>query len=100
MNARTTTPNKTPNDNVIFDMEEAEAPGYQSVPAPRYESCSATSIAKSNDYVYHMEEESKSIKGENCVYASEKTKEQHEEVSKHHDPYCKLYHFNNNSYSI
>ena len=88
---------------MIFDTEEAEAPGYQSLSAPRYESCSATSIAKSNhsnDYAYHMEEESKSIKGENSVYALEKTKEQYEEASKHHEPYCKLYHFNNNSCSI
>ena len=101
MYAKTAMSAKTPkSDNVIFDTEEDEPPGYQSLPAPRYESCSATSIAKSNhsnDYVYHMEEESSSVKEENCAYALEKTTE---EASKHHESYCKLYHFNNNSCSI
>ena len=91
MSAKTPSPKS---DKVIFDTEEIEPPGYQSLPAPRYESCSATSIAKSNhSNDYYIKEDARSIKEENAKYVLEKTTDQHEEASKHHEPYCKLYHF-------
>ena len=84
-------PNTTKSNNVIFDTEEIEPPAYQSLPAPCYESCSATSIAKSNhSNDYYNEEDARSIKDE---LALEETTEQHGEATKQHEPYCKLYHF-------
>jgi len=79
--------NKTPspkNDKVVFDTKEIEPPDYHPLPKPRYESCSATSIEKSNDY--YIEEDARSIKEEHCE--STFSKEQ-----KHYESYCKLYHF-------
>ena len=100
LNAKTATSPKTPSpksDKVIFDTKGNEPPGYQSLPAPRYESCrlSATSIAKSNHSTndYHIEEDARSIKDEDCEFALEKSKEQeHEENSKECERYCKLKH--------
>ena len=100
LNVNTATSAKTPSpksDKVIFDTKRIEPPGYQSLPAPRYESCSATSIAKSNhSNDYYIEEDAKSIVDEDCEFALEKFKEQeHEENSKECERYCKLKHFNN-----
>ena len=87
--------NKTPSpksDKVIFDTKEIEPPGYQSLPAPRYESCSATSIAKSNhSNDYYIEEDVRSIKENDCQFTCEKSSKQYEETHEH-EPYCKLYH--------
>ena len=83
--------NKTPSpksDKVIFDTKEIEPPVYQSLPAPRYESCSATSIAKSNhSNDYYIEEDARSIKENDCQFSSKQYEETHEP-----EPYCKLYH--------
>ena len=58
-NAKTATSAKTPSpksDKVIFDTIGIEP--HQSLPVPCYESCSATSIAKSNhSNDYHIEED-------------------------------------------
>ena len=101
LNTKTATSAKTPSpksDRVIFDTKGSEPPGYQSLPPPRYESCSTSSIAKSthsNDY--YIEEDAKSIKDEDCEFALEKIKElENEEKLKECDErYCKLKHFNN-----
>ena len=95
-NAKTATSPKTPSpksDKVIFDTIGIEP--HQSLPVPRYESCSATSIAKSNhSNDYHIEEDARSIKDEDCEFVFEKIKEQeHEENSKECERYCKLKHF-------
>ena len=97
LNAKTAISAKTPSpksDKVIFDTKGIEPPGYQSLPAPRYESCSATSIAKSNhSNDYYIEEDARSIKDEDCEFALEKIKEQdHEEKFKECERYCKLKH--------
>ena len=97
LNTKTTMPAKTPSpksDKVIFDTKGNEPPGYQSLPAPRYESCSATSIAKSNhSNDYYIDEDVRSIKDEDCEFALEKIKEQeHEENFKECERYCKLKH--------
>ena len=98
LNAKTATSAKTPSpksDKVIFDKGN-EPPGYQSLPAPhaRYESCSLTSIAKSNhSNDYSIEEDARSIKDGDCGFALEKIKEQeYEENSKECERYCKLKH--------
>ena len=96
LNAKTATSAKIPspkNDEVIFDAGN-EAPGYQSLSARHYESCSPTSIAKSNHSDdYYIEEDARSIKDEDCEFASEKIKEQeYEENSKECEQYCKLKH--------
>ena len=96
LNAKTAMSAKAPSpksDKVIFDTKGDEPPAYQSLPAPRYESCSATSIAKSNHSDdYYIEEDARSIKDEDCEI--EKTKEQeHEENFKECERYCKLKHF-------
>ena len=88
--------NKTPSpksDKVIFDTKGMEAPGYQPLPVPRYESCSATSIARSNhSNDYYIEEDARSIKDTDCQLALEMSSKEHEEASKEDEPYCKLYH--------
>ena len=91
MSAKTSSPKS---DKVIFDTKGIEPPGYQSFPASRYESCSATSIAKSNhSNDYYIEEDARSIKNEDCEFALEKIKEQeHEENFKECERYCKLKH--------
>ena len=89
---------KTPSplsDKVVFDTQGVESPAYQPLPEPCYQSCSATSIAKSthsNDY-YIEKEDAKSIKDEDCKFTPEKTMEQHEEICKEQEPYSKLCHF-------
>ena len=98
LNEKTAMSAKTPSpksDKVVFDTKGNEPPGYQSLPAPRYESCSATSIAKSNhSNDYYIEEDARSIKDEDCEISLEKTKEQgHEENFKECEQYCKLKHF-------
>ena len=80
--------NKTPSpksDKVIFDTKGIEPPDYQPLPKPRYESCSATSIEKSNDY--YIEDDVRSIKEEHgkSTFSNEQKKQ--------YEPYCKLYHF-------
>ena len=88
--------NKTPSpksDKVIFDTKKIETPGYQPLPVPRYESCSAISIAKSNhSNDYYIEEDARSIKDTDCQLMMEMNSKEHEEVSKEDEPYCKLYH--------
>ena len=62
-------------DKVIFDTKGSEPPTYQSLPEPRYQSCSATSIEKShNDY--YIEEDAMSIKDADCQLALEETPKQ------------------------
>lgn len=98
-------------DKVIFDDRKGiEPPGYQPLAEPRYQSCSATSIAKSNhSNDYYIEEDVRSIKDEDCQFTSEKAIEEHEEKiteqyeektieqreenSKEQEPYSKLHHF-------
>ena len=99
LNAKTATSAKTPSpksDKVIFDTKGIEPPGYQSLSAlhARYESCSPTSIAKSNhSNDYHIEEDVRSIKDEDSEFALEKIKEQeYKENSKECERYCKLKH--------
>ena len=98
LNVKTIMSAKTPSpksDKVVFDTQGVEPPTYQPLPEPRYQSCSATSIAKSthsNDY-YIEKEDAKSIKDEDCKFTPEKTMEQHEEISKEQEPYSKLCHF-------
>ena len=77
-----------PRATVIFDTKGSEPSGYQSLPPPCYEGCSASSIAKSthpNDY--YIEEDA-----EDCELALEKIKEvENEEKLKECDEhYCKL----------
>ena len=87
--------NKTPSpksDKVIFDTKGNEPPGYQLLPAPRYESCSATSIAKSNhSNDYYTEEDVRSINENDCQFTFEKSSKQYEQTQDP-EPYCKLYH--------
>ena len=98
LNEKTIMSTKTPSpksDKVVFDTQGVEQPTYLPLSEPRYQSCSATSIAKSthsNDY-YIEKEDARSIKDEYCQCVSEKTMEQHEEISKEPEPYSKLYHF-------
>ena len=84
--------NKTPSpkgDKVIFDTKASEPPDYQSLPAPRYESCSSNSIAKSNlSNNYCIEEDARSINDGDCNFALEKSSNHQKE----NEPYCKLYH--------
>lgn len=92
MSAKTPSPKS---DKVIFDTQGIEPPSYQPLPEPRYQSCSATSIAKfnqSNDY-YIEKEDARSIKDADCQFALEENTKPNEESSKQHEPYCKLYHF-------
>ena len=88
--------NKTPSpksDKVIFDTKGIEPPAYQPLPIPRYESCSTTSVARSNhSNDYHIEEDARSITDTDCYFEIEKDSKQHEETSKEHESYCKLYH--------
>ena len=97
--AAITTSNKTPSpksDKLIFDTKGIEPPAYQPLPDPRYQSCSATSIAKFsiNDNDYCIKEDARSIKDEDCEFASDKMTEKHqEEISKEHEQYSKLHHF-------
>ena len=98
LNEKTAMSAKTPSpksDKVVFDTKGNEPPGYQSLSAPRYESCSATSIAKSNHSKnYCIEEDARSIKDEDCEISLEKIKEQeNEENFKECERYCKLKHF-------
>ena len=97
LNVKTTMPAKSlspKSDKVIFDTKGIEPPAYQSLPKPRYESCSATSIAKStNSNDYYIEEDARSIKDEDCQFSFEKISKENEENSKQDEPYCKLYHF-------
>ena len=80
-------------DKVIFDTSGIEPPTYQSLAEPRYQSCGANSIARSNLFnECHIEEDAKSIKDEDCKFTSEKTTEQHEEIRKEQEPYSKLHH--------
>jgi len=84
----------TDSNNVIFDAEEIGPPAYQPLPSPRYEICSTNSIAKSNhSNDYYIEEDTRSIKDADIRFGLEKATEQHEEASKQHETYCKLYHF-------
>jgi len=69
---------------VIFDTKEIETPDYHPLPKPCYESCSANSIEKSNDY--YIEEDVRSIKEEHCESTFSKEQKQYES-------YCTLYHF-------
>ena len=81
-------------NNVIFDTKEVGPPAYQPLPSPRYESCSTSSIAKSNhSNNYYIEEDTRSIKDTDIQLGLEKAIEKHKETSKQHEPYCKLYHF-------
>ena len=75
-------------DKVIFDTKGNEPPAYRPLPKPRYESCSLTSIEKSNNSLsndYYIEEDARSIKEVDCECALEKT-------SKQDEPYLKLFH--------
>lgn len=98
LNEKTIMSTKTPSpksDKVVFDTQGVEQPTYLPLSELRYQSCSATSIAKSthsNDY-YIEKEDARSIKDGDCQCVSEKSMEQHEEISKEHEPYSKLYHF-------
>ena len=59
--------NATPSpksDKVVFDTSRIQPPSYQSLPKPRYETCSASSMEKCNDY--HIETDARSIKDEDC----------------------------------
>ena len=81
-------------DKVIFDTKGNEPPDYQSLPAPRYESCSATSIAKSNlSNDYYIEEDAKSIADKDCEFLEKATKQEYEDKIKENESYCKLKHF-------
>ena len=81
-------------DKVIFDTSGIEPPTYQSLAEPRYQSCGAISIARSNlSNDYHIDEDAKSIKDEDCQFTPEKTMEQHEENCKEQESYSKLHHF-------
>ena len=83
-------------DKVVFETQGVESPTYLPFSEPRYQSCSATSIAKSahsNDY-YVEKEDARSIKDEDCQFTLGKTIEQQEKSSKEmHESYSKLYHF-------
>ena len=114
LNAKTASSTKTPSpksDKVIFDTKGNEPPGYQSIPAPRYEDCSNPSLAKfnlsndnSNKPVADSESDAESIKDEDCEAALEKmadidefkkiAEQEGEENFKEHERYCKLRHFN------
>ena len=62
--------NATPSpksDKVVFDTSHVQPPSYQPLPKPRYESCSASSVEKCNDY--HIERDARSIKDEDCYYS-------------------------------
>ena len=97
LNAKTAMAAKTPSpksDKVIFDTKGNEPPGYQSLPAPRYERCSATSIAKSNlSNDYYIEEDARSIEDKDCEFLEKATKQGYEDNMKENDSYCKLKHF-------
>jgi len=71
-------------DKVVFDTKEIEPLDYHPLPKPHYESYSATSIEKSNNY--YIEEDVRSIKEEHCESTLSKEQKQYES-------YCKLYHF-------
>ena len=98
LNAKTDTSTKSPSpksDKVIFDTQGIEPPVYQQFPEPRYQICSTTSIAKSdnsNDY-YIEKEDARSIKDVDCKFALEEATKQNEDSPKQHESYCKLYHF-------
>ena len=81
-------------DKVIFDTSIIEPPTYQSLAEPRYQSCGAISIARSNlSNDCHIEEDVKSIKDKDCQFTLENTMEQHEEIPKEQEPYSTLHHF-------
>ena len=106
LNAKTTMSTKTPSpksDKVIFDTKGNEPPGYQSLPAPRYEDCSNPSLSKSN-VSNSIEPDAESIKDEDCEFVLEKmvekdefrqnTEQEDKENFKEYERYCKLRHFN------
>ena len=106
LNAKTTMSTKTPSpksDKVIFDAKGNEPPGYQSLPAPRYEDCSNPSLSKSN-VSNSIEPDAESIKDGDCEFVLEKmvekdefkqnTEQEDKENFKEYERYCKLRHLN------
>ncbi|XP_065898899.1 uncharacterized protein [Dysidea avara] len=81
--------NATPSpksDKVVFDTSRVQPPSYQPLPKPRYESCSAASMEKYNDY--HIERDVRSIKDEDCYFS----KPQYENCNACSTEKCNDYH--------
>ena len=87
LNAKTGTSTKTSSpksDKVIFDTQGIKPPVYQPLSKPCFQSCSATSIAKSNNSneCYTEKENASSTKDVDCKFALEEATKQNEDSPK------------------